>query len=277
MSPLDPWAVSTLGAPTAAVDEFVALARRFRFRGIEVRIEPGGFVEPTTGPDEVAAVREELAAGGLEVVAATSRHCLCSPDLDLDALRADLGTAGRLGAPGLRVFMGGGEDRAADEERAAAAVAAVAGTAASTGVLLVETHDSHPTGRDVADFVARLDREVPGTPVRIVWDAAHSWSAGESFAASFAAVASRLAYVQVKDVVSAGDEHPSPIGAGAFPLGPLADVLRDASWPGWLSLEYERTWYPDLPPLDEALESFSAWAAREVTAPRSPRSGTSRG
>lgn len=268
MTAVDPWAVSTLGAPTASLTEFTALSRRFGFRGLEVRIEPGGPVEPGTDRAALDRVRSELADAGIAVVAATSRHRLCAPDLDVVAVRSDLAVAAGLAAPGLRVFMGGEGDRAADEGRAVAAVVALADACTDAGVdLLLETHDSHPTGRDLAGFLARLDRELPGHPCRIVWDTAHSWSAGEAFADSFSAVAPRLAHVQVKDVVAEGD-RPSVLGAGGFPLGTLVDVLRDAAWHGWVSLEYERAWHPSLPPLEEALESFVAWVDREVREPR---------
>jgi len=46
-------------------------------------------------------------------------------------------------------------------------------------------------------------------------------------------------------------------GAGEFPMRALCTAL--SGYDGVLSLEWERLWHPDLPPMDEALRAAGGW------------------
>ena len=59
------------------------------------------------------------------------------------------------------------------------------------------------------------------------------------------ALAPYLGYVQVKDIASAEDTTPLPLGAGVLPLAECVEVLSRADWDGWLCWEYEKRWYPE--------------------------------
>jgi hypothetical protein len=41
------------------------------------------------------------------------------------------------------------------------------------------------------------------------------------------------------------------------PLGQCRRLLRD--WSGWVSLEWEKAWYPDIPPVEVALPAAARW------------------
>ena len=51
-----------------------------------------------------------------------------------------------------------------------------------------------------------------------------------------------------------------PPGEGAVPLGECGELLR--SWSGWVSLEWEKAWYPGIPPVDVPLRAAAAWFER---------------
>jgi len=142
----------------------------------------------------------------------------------------------------------------------------VAPLAAERGVrVLLETHDSHRTGAAAARVLGLVGHRRVGA----LWDVLHSWLGGEEPVDTHAALAPHLGYVQVKDVASAEERTPLPLGAGTLPLAAaLATLSRepaDAHGPvpapegtydqgagGWLCWEYEKRWYPeaaDLPAL----------------------------
>ncbi|MER5649262.1 TIM barrel protein [Streptosporangium sp. NPDC002524] len=169
------------------------------------------------------------------------------------ALRDDLTLAADLGAPAVRVFPGGD-----DVEAGARRLRAVADLCLESGVrVLVETHDAMPTGAAVGRLLDAAG--VPGA-AGALWDVLHPWRHGEEPAETLAALAGHLAYVQIKDAVSAADTTPVPMWAGGVPLDECGELLR--GFGGWVSLEWERTWYPHVAPVEEILPGAREWVAR---------------
>ena len=243
------FAASTLGVPDAGLDEIVAVLTAGGCTGVELRAGAGQAVHTGLSGSERLEVRRALAGAGLHPLAVSSYVKICAPGNDreiVDDLVAHVELAADLGADGVRIFPGGQDEH--DDERGATRLAEAAGPAARRGVrLLLETHDSHPRGVDVARLLADTD-------VGVIWDLVHPWHAGEAPADTYAAIRDRLAYVQLKDATADG---PALIGAGDVPLGDVRSVLRD--YDGWWSLEWERAWYPEIPPLSEALVSARSW------------------
>ncbi|CAN3978185.1 hypothetical protein [Kitasatospora purpeofusca] len=62
---------------------------------------------------------------------------------------------------------------------------------------------------------------------------------------------------------STADTTPVPLGTGtgtgAVPLA-AARALLDG-FDGWVSLEWERTWYPHIPPVEHVLPGALSWLA----------------
>jgi sugar phosphate isomerase/epimerase len=177
--------------------------------------------------------------------------CAPGPDEPVVAeLRALIDLAHRIGAPSVRVFPGGdGESRGR--------IGAVLDDLRSSGVrLLLETHDSHPTGEEALGVV-----EPFGEPdlVAVLWDAVHPWRHGESPTRTREVLGEYLGYFQVKDALGGTPVVP---GAGEVPLAECGEVLRD--WSGWVSLEWEKAWYPEIPPVEEPLRAAAEWFARHT-------------
>ncbi|MEU1127494.1 TIM barrel protein, partial [Streptomyces sp. NPDC005899] len=126
---------------------------------------------------------------------------------------------------------------------AARRLGAAAPHAADMGVrILLETHDSHPAGADVARVVGTVGHGQIGA----LWDVMHTWLAGEEPVVSQAVLAPHLGYVQVKDIASAEETTPLALGDGVLPLTACLDTLDADAWVCW---EYEKRRYPAAAPL----------------------------
>ncbi|WKX70424.1 sugar phosphate isomerase/epimerase [Streptomyces sp. XD-27] len=243
-------AFSTLGVSGLPVPQVAALAAEHGYHGVELRTHPEEPVHPGLDAAGRAAVVEAFRAVRVEIatVAGYVRVAEAGPDEPVVAgLRELSRLAADLGAPFVRVFPGGSGQAPAEADAAAARrLAAAAPYAAGLGVrLLLETHDSHPTGADTARVLA----DVQADGVGAIWDLMHPWLGGEEPADTFAALAPHLGCVQVKDIASAEDTTPLPLGDGVLPLGECVELLSRSGWEGWLCWEYERHWYPQVAPL----------------------------
>lgn len=249
------FAASTLGMPDAGLDEVVAVLTAGGCMGVELRAGDKQVVHTDLTRTERTGVRRTLAEAGLRPLAVSSYVKICAPGDDpaiVDDLVAHVDLAADLGAGGVRIFPGGAGD-GSDDKRGALRLADAAGPAERRGVqLFVETHDSHPRGSDVARLLDQTGRDDIG----VIWDFVHPWRAGESPADTYAAIESRLAYVQLKDAVP---PTPALIGHGQVPLDDIRAVLTEHGYEGWWSLEWEKAWFPDIPPLSEALASARSW------------------
>ena len=254
------FAVSTLGMPGEPLRDAARVALAHGCQGIEIRVHPDEEVHLGLSGEEVARVRSLLDGEGLEVACLAGYAKVCAPGADepvIAELRALVELAHRLGAPAVRVFPGGDGD-------ALPRIAAVLEDLRDSGVqLLVETHDSHPTGAAVAGLVTPFG--APGM-VAGLWDAVHPWRAGEEPVRTREALGEYLGYFQVKDVANREDPTPVLPGQGAVPLADCGELL--APWSGWVSLEWEKAWYPDLARVAAPLRAAAAWFARYAPSPR---------
>ncbi|MFJ3229611.1 sugar phosphate isomerase/epimerase family protein [Streptomyces sp. NPDC086787] len=250
-------AFSTLGVPGLPVPEVLALAAEHGYHGVELRAHPKEPVHPGLGAAERADVAAAFRAAGTEIVGLASDTRVAAPGDDapvLDELGALLGLAHDLGAPFLRVFPGAAPGQSRDEADAVAArrLGTAAEQASALDVrILLETHDSHPTGADVIRVLGPVGHRQVGA----VWDVMHTWLGGEQPSESYAALSPFLGYVRVKDIASADDTAPLPLGAGVLPLTECVDVLSRQGWEGWLCWEYERRPAESSPSLAELLDA----------------------
>nr|WP_240977692.1 sugar phosphate isomerase/epimerase family protein [Knoellia sp. DB2414S] len=250
--------------PRASLGEFVAVASAHRCSGVELRVGPDEPVRRDLSAADAAAVGETFRAAGLEVLALASYVQVCAPGEDgpvVEALRRHLELAQQVGAGGVRVFPGGvgGEQVGDDDARAVRRLAAVADEAEARGVrLLLETHDSHPRGVDVARVLG--SSELHGASVGAIWDAAHPWTAGEEPVQTVAALEPWLAHTQVKDVVARQrGATPALTGQGVLPLDEVLQALDARGIHGPLMLEWEKAWFDGIPDLDAALAATATW------------------
>lgn len=252
-------AFSTLGLPGRPLADALRLATMHGWTGLELRCAPGEAVHPELTAAERSAAAWAFTVTGTTPLTLAGYTGVAAPGDDaatVDDLLEQLRLAADLGARYLRVFPRGADGPTAEaDERAAGRLAAVADTARSLGVrILLETHDSHRGGRDVARVL-----DLVGHPsVGALWDVMHTHLAGESPEESYAALAPHLGYVQVKDIAGPGDLTPLPLGAGVLPLAGCVRLLPPHCWVSW---EYEAPWFPQAAPLDGLLGPGAAFLA----------------
>ena len=239
-------AFSTLGVPTLPVDEVARLASEHGYHGVELRASDEGPVHTGLSAGERARAVQQFAGAGVEILTVAAYAKVAAPGDDgpvLDEVGAALTLAADLGASYVRVFPGGGDLPAPEADALAARrLAAVAPVADDLGVrVLLETHDSHRGGADVARVLGLVGHKAVGS----IWDVMHTWLAGEQPSTTYPVLAPYLGYVQVKDIASAEDRTPLPLGAGVLPLAETVEVLSRAEWDGWLCWEYEKRWHAD--------------------------------
>ncbi|RCH68498.1 sugar phosphate isomerase/epimerase [Streptomyces sp. SDr-06] len=251
-------ALSTLGLPDTPLPTIARLAAESGYQGVELRTHPETDVHPHLTPTRRRAITTEFKASGIDILALATYARVADPD-DTTDIPHLLDLAGDLGARYIRVFPGG-RSTAGDDDTAVRRLKEAARQATGTGIrILLETHDSHRTGEATARVLNRVGDESVGA----LWDVLHTWLGGETPAESFAHLAPHLGYVQVKDVASAEDTTPLPLGTGVLPLTAcLAPLPPD----GWLCWEYEKRWYPRAAPLPGLLAAGRDHLAR-LTAP----------
>jgi fatty-acyl-CoA synthase len=156
------------------------------------------------------------------------------------ALPAALELAAEWGAPIVRVF--GGEAGALDD--IARRLEPALDRAREVGVTVaLETHDDFSS----AELVAELLRRVQSPSLAAVWDVHHPYRVGESPRDVVQALGTRLALVHVKDARRLGDGWELvALGDGEVPVRESLDVLRDVGYEGWLTVEWEKRWHPEL-------------------------------
>ncbi|MET8246281.1 sugar phosphate isomerase/epimerase family protein [Streptomyces sp. NPDC005202] len=248
-------AFSTLGVPGLPVADVVRLAAAHGYHGVELRAHPEEPVHPGLGSAQRNDVAAEFKAGGVEILGLAGYARVAAPGDDaavLAEIRELVDLARDLGAPFVRVFPGGGPDQPREEADATAArrLATAAEHAADLGVrILLETHDSHRTGADAIRVLGLVGHRQVGA----LWDVMHTWLGGEQPSDTYAALSPYLGYVQVKDIASADDTTPLPLGSGVLPLAECVEVLSRNGWDGWLCWEYEKRWYEQAAPLPDLL------------------------
>ncbi|WP_420112252.1 sugar phosphate isomerase/epimerase family protein [Pseudactinotalea sp.] len=261
-------AASTLGAVEESLEDVAAICARHGASAVELRTASDAPVHVDLSAAQRREVRAIFDGAGIGILTVASRVRIASDDGEtLTSLRAHLDLAADLGARYVRVFPGAPAAPAAPDElptlddRDQADATAVerlvdaADQAADRDLgILVETHDSHPRGADVARI---LDRVGDHAAVGAIWDLLHPWRVGEQLEATARHLMPYLlderGYVQIKDVPSRQNTFPVLQGAGQIPLDAALALLSDSGYSGPLALEWERHWQRDAAPLEDAV------------------------
>ncbi|MEU6541873.1 sugar phosphate isomerase/epimerase family protein [Streptomyces sp. NPDC046859] len=250
-------AFSTLGVPGLPLPDVLRLASAHGYHGVELRAHPEEPVHPGLGPGERADVAAEFKAAGVEPLGVAGYTRIAAPGDDgpvIEEVRTLVDLAHDIGAPYVRVLPGADPEQAPEATDAIAArrLGTAAEYAADSGVrVLLETHDSHRAAADAMRVLGLVGHRNVGA----LWDVMHTWLAGEQPAESYAALAPHLGYIQVKDIATADDTAPLPLGAGVLPLAECVEVLSRHGWDGWLCWEYEKRWHEDAAPLEGLLDT----------------------
>ena len=242
------FAFSTLAFPGATLATAVSLGRSWGYAGVELRLVDGQLIDPSMSATDRSRVKQTVA--GLPVVAVDSSVRLTDTE-PAPALHRFLELANEWESPLVRVFGGPlpaePKPRRARLEKAVGVLEAVIPVADRLGVAVgIETHDDFSASSVVAEVLAMVDSRSVGA----VWDSHHPYRMGELPAEVYDRLGPRLLLAQVKDArrstAHEGGWQLVLLGEGEVPVQEMLRLLAAGGYDGWVSVEWEKHWHPDI-------------------------------
>ncbi len=260
-------AFSTLSCPSWTLERAVTAAREYGYSAIELRLIDDQTLTPALLRANLERVRRAFAGSGIAIcgLGSSARLADNAPERapHEQELRELIPMAKSLGVPMIRVF-GGNRPAGADEARGitnvAAGLSTVAPMAEDAGVsLLLETHDDFCR----SEVVARVMAQAPSPAVGVIWDSHHPFRHGDSIALTWKNLAPRLKHVHIKDARKSPTGKASGwdlvlLGEGEVPVREMLQTLKANGYDGYVSVEWEKRWHPDIPDPEIALPQHMA-------------------
>lgn len=251
---------STLGCAEMSLHEVADLADRYDIEAVELRALSGtlDLISALTGEfDNPAGLATFMAPRSLRISALNTSIKLFEIN-DYSAIEPFIPWAEAVGATHLRIFDGGTQMDGDDMKRAVDLLGDWQTKRHSSGLnvdLMIETHDALADAEQLFAFVEHMPA------ARLLWDTHHTWARGADLGSVWDRLAPNVVHLHVKDsrIDNDGRRHYVSPGHGDFPMADLISLLLQNKRNIPLSLEWERYWHPELPPLDDALTAARKW------------------
>ena len=260
-------AFSTLAFPDATLARAVSLGRSWGYEGVELRLIDGELIDPAMSAASRREVKRTAGRAGLPIVAVDSSVRLTGEDPGPE-LRRFLELSSDWEAPLVRVFGGAlpedNPERGLRLEAAARVLEAAVPVAERLGVAIgVETHDAFSASAVLAELLAMVGSGSAGA----VWDSHHPHRMGERPAEIMARIGARTLLAQVKDAKRAPKRDDGwrlvLLGEGEVPVREMLGLLIAGGYRGWVSVEWEKRWHPEIEEpevaLPQHLEQLNSW------------------
>jgi sugar phosphate isomerase/epimerase len=293
---MPPLAFSTLACPQWPLAEVLECCSRYGYDGVEIRQIAGQTDLLQVGElakSQHADLRRTLGQLGVSICGLASSVRFDYPDqVDRDEQlrtgRAYVELAAALGARFVRVF--GDVLPAEPPDARQTALAAIAEGLSRLGEfaedcnidIFIETHGDFAESLVVCDLMSRINLASVG----ILWDTHHPWKFfGEPLAETWARLRPWARHTHWKDSITrphpeAKSAEPPAVsvasaaahslmsghreadyvlfGGGEFPAEECARLLKESGYDGWLSLEWEKMWHPQIEAPEVALPLFAS-------------------
>lgn len=260
-------AFQTLACPDWDWEKTVETAARLGYDGIELRGVEGQMELARARPflpDAIGSTIRQLKEKQLEICCLDTSCSFHDEDKFAGAIREGKETidlAVKLGCPYIRVFgdkIPSPEQREATVSRIAAGLVELGRHAEGTGVtVLLETHGHINNCRIIRDIFDRLGAVAE---VGLLWDFEHPFMNGEDPETTYRELGAWIRHTHVKDARRVGDKKTlTLIGQGEVPVEQIVGILQRGGYDGWLSLEYEKKWMPELEEPDISLPAYIAY------------------
>lgn len=255
---------STLACPDWSWEKILDEAKRLGYDGIEIRgikrVMGLGRLEPFL-PQNINITMEQLREKNLEI------SCLdtsCSFDEEakveksLEEGKEAIDLAQKLNCKFIRVFGNNIPDKNNEAEilnRIASGLDKLGNYAKGKGVtVLIETHGDFSTG----DGMLKLLKHVTSKDVGVLWDVTNAYiDFGEPIAVTFNKLSANIQHTHLKD---AKGKYPNAelclFGQGELSAKEMIRLLRSIGYEGWLSLEWEKMWHPELEEPEISLDVY---------------------
>jgi sugar phosphate isomerase/epimerase len=259
-------AFQTLACPDWSWERILDEAQRMGYDGIEMRGLQGEMYLPKAAPfrpDRLDETKADLRRRGLSICcldSSCSFHDPAKTDTALEEGRQYIDLAVKLEVPFIRVFgdlLPSHVDRAVTVSRIAAGLTELGRYAEGKGVtVLLETHGDIHNAEIIQSIFARTESAAVG----LLWDFEHPYLHGEEPETTFGQLSGYIKHTHVKDAKKLPEgKKLCLIGDGDVPVANIIALLKENGYQGWLSLEYEKKWVPDLEEPEVSLPAFMAY------------------
>jgi len=259
-------AFSTLGCPEWDLVTITGAARKFGYEGIELRALEGSLdllSRPEFAPSQMARTKASFKDEGVEICCVDTSCTFHSPDVSERANQVGIALAhaelaAKLGAPLIRVFpdrIQPGAQREQTRDWIAESLHAVAERMPDEVDVALETHGDFANAEAAAEIVNLADHP----KVKLIWDVANSFAAGDTIERAGRVVRSYLAHIHLRDAKPVtGLEHWLPVlaGHGRVSFAETLNTIRELNYDGYVSFEWEKYWRPEIEEPEVALPDF---------------------
>jgi sugar phosphate isomerase/epimerase len=258
---------TTLSCPQWTWERILDEAERLGYDGIEIRGIEGEMFLPKARPflpENIRQAKEELKRRGLKIICldtSCNLHDESKYEQVMNEGRASIDLAQELGVPYIRVFGNNIPDPARKQETVnwvAKCLQELGQYAENKNVtVLIETHGDFSASDDLAAVL-----ELTSSPaIGVLWDVHHPYKAfSEPLAATYERLGKYIKHTHYKDSKGMGAEAPlCLVGEGDLPIKESLDILKKNHYDGYLSLEWEKKWHPEIEDPEVAVPSFISY------------------
>ena len=257
---------TTKGWDSVSFDKFCRIACDTGFQGIELHGIDNPMFTSRGGPFSeysAAATVRKMHETGLSIPCIDAVCDISAEDADAAAAHITecIKKASELRIPYVRVHAAESEDAAAAAERSRALIGRVIGAAEEKNVgILVETCGIFSDTLLLKDTLDTFACDSVGA----LWDLHNpARFRGESAEETIKNLGAYVRHVHVKDSEGSGENLAyCLIGEGELPIDELIDALRSINYDGFISLEWDVAWLPELADMDIIFSHFVSCMSR---------------
>lgn len=255
---------TTLACPDWTWKQIVENAKLYGYDGIEIRGIEGEMFLPKAVPflpENIDKTIKILKEKGLEICCldtSCSFHNADTFDKYINEGKETIDLAQKLGVSYIRIFGNEISDLTKKEEiinRVAKALGMLGDYADNKNVkVLLETHGDFANSNNILGVFVKVKSDNVG----ILWDINHPYKAFEEpIKYTFEKLKPYIKHAHLKDSVGPGKNAKlCLVGMGDLPITEAIELLKQAKFNGWVSLEWEKGWHLDLEEPEIALPSY---------------------
>jgi len=255
---------TTLSCPDWTWEKILEEAVRLGYDGIEIRGIEGEMFLPKARPflpENVDKTKGDLKRKGLEIICldtSCNLHDESKVEQVMEEGKATIDLAQKLGVPYIRVFGNNIPDPARKQQTihwVAKCLDELGEYAEGKNVcVLIETHGDFSASDELSAVLSGTHSPAIG----VLWDVNHPYKAfGEPLTLTYERLGKYIRHTHYKDSRGTGPHAAlCLVGEGDLPIRESLDILKKHNYDGYLSLEWEKKWHPELEGPEIAIPSF---------------------
>lgn len=246
-------AFSTLPCMDCSIEEIIRYCEKYDINGIEIRVGDKNSILGETESLELLKIDEKFKEVNIKVLCIGSNICLkgYEPNKIKNAYEL-IEKAKLIGAKGIRIFIGNFARRfdakleVLDHDGIVNSLREICDFDKNFDIM-VETHNEYATGK----VLSNLKTDVKKDNLKFIWDIIHPIEDGEDIETTWGYIGEHITHLHIKDGKKKNDSiwhdyEYTLLGEGDLPIKPILKLLKNNSFNGFLSLEWENVWRDEL-------------------------------